>query len=150
MRRNIAQLLPACLAAGRNRGRGTQPVNYNGHPVKTSGTRYGYVPAWLGHSKVPVGRVVTATAARPWLAIQGDTVRVKVRGAQVLATVSGPAVPEEGHFPIPRTTSCKFSATLTDASATVAIVPTQFATIDEQGRLHTLKVTGARRRSAAT
>lgn len=116
-------------------------MDYSRRPQKTSGNNYGYVPAWLGRTKVPVGRVVTATPAHPWLAVQGDTVRVRLPGAHVLATASGPAVPEEGHFPIPRTTPCTFTVTFTAASARVAIVPRQFTTIDEQGRLHTLKVT---------
>jgi hypothetical protein len=110
-------------------------------PVKTSGTTYGYVPAWLGRAKVPVGRVVTATPAHRWLAVQGDTVRVKLPGAQLLATVVGPAVPQEGHFPVPRTSPCTFTVTLAGATAPLAITPAQFAAIDEQGRIHKLKVT---------
>jgi hypothetical protein len=116
-------------------------VDYTGHPVKTSGNAYGYIPAWLGRSEVPVGRVVTATPTHPWLAVQGDTVRVRLPTAQVLASVTGPAVPAEGQVPVPKTTPCSFTATLTAASAPVEIAPKQFEASDEQGLLHTLKVT---------
>ncbi len=127
--------------AAREVSQGTQAVDYARHPAKTLGNTYGYVPAWLGTSRVAVSRVVTASAEHPWLAIQGDTVRVELPKAQVLATASGPSTPEQGHFPVPTTSPCTFTVTLTAASAPIAITPQQFATIDEQGRLHTLKVT---------
>lgn len=119
------------------------PVDYAKHAVRTSGRGYGYVPAWLGRQTVPVGRIVTATQRRPWLAVQGDTVRVELPRARVLATVVGPAVPEQGHFPVPRSTRCTFTVTLAHASSPLAISPAQFSAIDEQGRLHRLRVTGA-------
>jgi hypothetical protein len=109
-------------------------------PVKTSGNTYGYVPAWLGTSKVPVGRVVTATPTHPWLAIQGDTVRVQLPNERVLATVVGPAVPEEGNVPVPATSPCVFTVTLTSASAPIPIGPKQFTAIDERGTVHALTV----------
>ena len=115
-------------------------MNHNPTPVKTSGNTYGYIPAWLGRPRVPVGRVVTATPTRPWLAVQGDTVRVQLPKARVLATVVGPAVPEEGKVPVPKTSPCTFTVTLTSASAPIPVQPRQFAAIDEQGVLHTLKV----------
>ncbi len=114
----------------------------NRHPrlFKTSGNAYGYIPAWLGSSKVPVGRIVTATPSHPWLAVQGDAVRVQLPNARVLATVVGPAVPAEGQVPVPKTTPCTFTVTLTAASAPIPIRPRQFAAIDEQGALRTLQV----------
>lgn len=126
--------------AVRASSRAVQPVNPNPPPVKTSGNTYGNIPAWLGSPKVPVGRVVTATPTRPWLAVQGDTVRIQLPKARVLATVVGPAVPEEGKVPVPDTSPCTFTVTLTSASAPIPVQPRQFAAIDEQGVLHTLKV----------
>ena len=119
---------------------GAKSVSQNQHPVKTSGNTYGYIPAWLGTPKVPVGRVVTATTTHPWLAVQGDTVRVELPKARLLATVVGPAVPEEGNVPVPETSPCTFTVTLTSASAPIPIRPTQFAAIDERGTIHTLKM----------
>jgi hypothetical protein len=126
--------------AARASSQKARPVNYDPSPVKTSGNTYGYIPAWLGRPTVPVGRVVTATPTRPWLAVQGDTVRVELPNARVLATVVGPAVPEEGNVPVPDTSPCTFTVTLTSASARIPIRPRQFVAIDERGTLHTLKV----------
>lgn len=132
--------VPRPETAVRASSRAVQPVNHNPSPVKTSGNTYGYIPAWLGRPKVPVGRVVTATPTHPWLAVQGDTVRVQLPKARVLATVVGPAVPEEGQVPVPKTSPCTFTVTLTSATAPIPVQPRQFTAIDEQGIIHTLKV----------
>ncbi len=126
--------------AVRASSQGAQSVSQNQRPVKTAGNTYGYIPAWLGRPEVPVGRVVTATTTHPWLAVQGDTVRVQLPKARLLATVVGPAVPEEGNVPVPETSPCTFTVTLTSASAPIPIRPMQFAAIDERGAIHTLKV----------
>jgi len=131
----------ATARADRISAQGAQPVHYTSHPIKTSGNAYGYVPAWLGKTTVPVGRVVTATPSHPRLAIQGDTLEVQLGRVSVLATVSGPTVPEEGRFPIPKTSPSTFTVTFVSASAPIALTPKQFATIDEEGRLHTLRIT---------
>jgi len=139
-----AAAVPGTATAAKLVGRQAQAVDYTKHPIRTSGTTYGYVPAWLGRTRVPVARVVTATRSRPSLAIQGDTVRAQLPGAQVLATASGPAVPEEGRFPLPKTSPSTFTVTLTAASAAIRIAPAQFGVIDEQGRLHKLQVSNLR------
>jgi hypothetical protein len=127
---------------------GGQAVNDGYQVSKTPAGRYGYVPAWLGKSKVSVGRMVTASPAHPWLAVQGDTVLVKLPQATVVATVSGPSVPEQGHFPLPATSPCTFIVTLAAASAPVQIRSRQFATIDEDGRLHSVRMTSLNRGAA--
>ncbi len=106
-----------------------------------SPARYGGIPGWLPKAKVPVNRIVTATAAHPVLAIQGDTVLVRLSGGQVLATAVGPAVPEEGQFPVPPTSPCTFTITLTAATAKIPLSPAAFASLDEEGHLHVLHVT---------
>lgn len=105
-------------------------------PVQT----YGGLPSWLPKPSVPVGRVVTASAAHPELAIQGDTVRVLLTGAQVLATAVGPQVPEEGQFPVPQTTRCTFTITFAKATGTFRLRAADFATVDERGQLHRLRL----------
>ena len=102
---------------------------------------YGALPSWLPKPTVRVGRVVAASAAHPWRAIQGDTVVVELSRGRVLATVSGPAVPEEGQFPIPATTRCTFTAVLAARSGVVPLTPAAFTIFDENGRLHHPKVT---------
>ena len=89
---------------------------------------------------MPVGRVVTASAAHPKLAIQGDTVHVLLTGAQVLATAVGPQVPEEGQFPVPETTRCTFTITFAKATGAFTLRAADFATVDERGQPHRLRL----------
>jgi hypothetical protein len=103
--------------------------------------RYGGIPSWLPKATIPVGRIVTASAAHPALAIQGDTVAVHLATGRVLATAVGPAVPEEGHFPVPATSKCTFTVTFTRASGLTPLSSAAFTSIDERGHLHRLRVT---------
>ena len=105
--------------------------------------RYGGVPSWLPTPTVSVGRVVQASAAHPWLAIEGDSVRVQLARGQVLATAVGPQVPEEGQFPVPATTPCTFTITFVNASGAVPLSQAAFTIRDEQGNLHRPAVTVA-------
>jgi hypothetical protein len=79
---------------------------------------------------------VQASAARPALAIEGDTVSVRLAHGHVMATAVGPAVPEEGKFPVPATTSCTFIITFASAAGAVPIRPAAFTIVDELGHLH--------------
>ena len=110
-------------------------------PANAPSVKYGQIPSWLPKPKVRVGRTAVATAARPWLAIQGDTVSVRVRHGQVLATAVGPAVPEEGRFPVPATTPCTFTVTFTAAAGAVPLSPKAFTITDEYGHVHHPRVT---------
>ncbi len=103
--------------------------------------RYGQLPSWLPKATIPVGRVVNASAAHPWLAVQGDTVSVHLAHGRVLATTVGPAVPEEGRFPVPKTSPCTFIVTFTSASGVIPVRATAFTFLDELGRLHRPVVT---------
>jgi hypothetical protein len=103
--------------------------------------RYGQLPSWLPSAKVPVGRLVTATAAEPRLAVQGDTVAVRLPRGMVLATLVGPVVPEEGEFPVPETSRCTFTVTFTSASGVVPLGGKAFTIVDELGHVHDPVVT---------
>jgi len=105
--------------------------------------RYGGLPSWLPTPTASVGRVVQASAAHPWLAIEGDSVRVQLARGQVLATAVGPQVPEEGQFPLPATTPCTFTITFVNASGVVPLNQAAFSILDEQGNLHRPSVTVA-------
>ena len=115
-------------------------VTRPGPPPGSAVQTYGGLPSWLPKPSVPVGRVVTASAAHPKLAIQGDTVRVLLTGAQVLATTVGPQVPEEGKFPVPEATRCTFTITFAKATGTFTLRAADFATVDERGQLHRLRL----------
>jgi hypothetical protein len=88
-----------------------------------------------------VGRTAVATAARPWLAIEGETVSVRLAHRRVLATAVGPAVPEEDRFPVPTTTPCTFTITFTAPSGAVPLSAKAFTITDECGHLHHRRVT---------
>lgn len=96
---------------------------------------------WLPAPATPVGRVVTASPAHPWLAIEGDTVRVLLARGHAMATAVGPAVPEEGQFPVPATSPCTFTITFADVSGTVPLSPAAFTILDRLGKLHHPQVT---------
>jgi len=94
---------------------------------------YGTLPSWLPKTAVPVGRTVQASAAHPWVGIEGDTVVVHLAGHTLDATLVGPQVPEEGHFPLPKTTPCTFYLTLSHASGAIPITAADLIIFDEQG-----------------
>jgi hypothetical protein len=117
------------------------PASGEGGATTSRQARYGGLPRWLPRATLPVGRIVAASLARPALAIEGDTVAVRLAGASVYTTAVGPSVPESGRFPVPRTSPCTFVVTLARTSGAIPIVPTQFTITDEQGHLHRPRVT---------
>ncbi|HEV2242319.1 MAG TPA: hypothetical protein VGR98_14855 [Streptosporangiaceae bacterium] len=133
----VAGLALAGLAAAVAYWESAQPAK----PAASSSARYGGLPTWMPRAQVPTGRVVEASEAHPWLAIEGDTVSVHLRRGQVLATAVGPAVPAEGQFPLPSTSPCSFTVTLGRAAGMIPIRPADFTIIDELGRLHHPRVT---------
>ncbi len=112
-------------------------------PSQPATDRYGGLPSWLPQAKVPVGRIASASAAHPWLAIEGDTVSVHLADARVLVTAVGPVVPEEGRFPVPQTTPCAFTVTFAAASRRLPLDPKAFTILDELGHVHSPVVTAA-------
>ncbi len=132
----VAGLAVAGLAVALAASAGALLARSNG-----SSARYGGLPGWLPKSTVPVGRVARASAAHPWLAVEGDMVSVRLAHGQVLATAVGPAVPEEGQFPVPATSQCTFTVTFARASGLAPLSPAAFTILDELGHLHHPHVT---------
>jgi hypothetical protein len=123
-------------------------VGGGGHSAPSA--RYGGIPSWLPKATVPVGRIVTADAAHPALAIQGDTVHVLVPPGGVMATAVGPQVPEEGRFPVPATSPCSFVVTFAAAHGTIPLRAAQFTILDELSRVHHPHVTAINGAAAPT
>ena len=96
---------------------------------------YGSLPSWLPTSTVAVGRVLTASAAHPALGIEGDTVRIAVPGGRVVVTAVGPAVRASGRVPLPSSTRCTFTVTVTGVSGVVAVGAGRWTVIDERGHV---------------
>jgi hypothetical protein len=125
-----------------NRSDGAPSASLFAPSRTTAHERYGGLPSWLPKAKVAVGRVVHASAANPWLAIEGDTVAVALAQGAVKAITIGPNVPEDGRFPVPRTTPCSFEVTFTDASGIVPLGSRAFTILDELGAVHHPRVSG--------
>jgi hypothetical protein len=104
--------------------------------------KYGGLPSWLPKTTAPTDHLVTATAAHPKLAVEGDTVRVDLAHGQADTTVVGPQVPEEGKFPVPATSPCSFTVTLTRASGHVPLRASDFTILAEDSRLYHPRVSG--------
>lgn len=97
-------------------------------------TTYGGLPSFLPKSTVPVNRIVTASAARPQLAVQGATVAVVLPAGGALATVVGPALPPFV-LPQPLTLKAVFTITLAQAHGTVPIRISDFSIKEQSGKV---------------
>ena len=82
--------------------------------------------------------VVTASSNNPALASQGDSVRVSLAGGSVLATVTGPEVPNEGLPTQAPTSPATFLLTFSQARGVVPLAASAFKAIDDEGRVYTL------------
>ena len=101
------------------------------------------IPGWIPQLDAPVGATLEASSAHPALAIQGDTVSIDVRGARVLVSTVGPAVPHQGQFPLRSTSPCTFIVRFTAASAAIPLDARAFTLVDGRGRVHHPRVTAA-------
>ncbi len=90
-------------------------------------------PAFLPKTTEPVDRVVTASAARPQLAVQGVAVEVDLPSGHVLANVVGPKVPPFVAPPPPAVTAT-FEITLAHVTGTVPVRLGDFTITDQLGR----------------
>jgi hypothetical protein len=82
--------------------------------------------------------VLTGTAARPALTVDGDGVEVKTPKWSVLVAVSGPVVPGEGLPYQPSSTTCTWTITMSNATGPVPISLAAFNSIDHLGTIYRL------------
>jgi len=118
----------------------TTPPARAGATAAAGDLTYGSLPSWLPTPTVAVGQVLTASAAHPALGIEGDTIRIAVPGGQVVVTAVGPAVRASGRVPVPSSTRCTFTVTLTGVSGVVAVGADRWTVIDERGRVQVPRV----------
>lgn len=97
---------------------------------------YGGLPTFLPKASGTSDSVLTGTAARPALTIQGDSVKVNLPNASVLATVVGPQIPGAGLPHTTSTTTCTWTVTLTAATAVVPVTAAEFTVIDHLGAVY--------------
>jgi hypothetical protein len=114
------------------------------HPSDAAAGSYGSLPTWLPTTTIEPDSVLTGSAARPALTTEGDGVEVSLPGdSSVRATVSGPVVPGEGlPFQAPATT-CTWTVTLSQASASIPIAASDFTALDHLGSVYHVAVVGS-------
>jgi hypothetical protein len=83
-------------------------------------------------------RVLTGTAAKPALTVEGEGVEVEAPGWSVRVVVSGPVVPGEGLPYQPPDTTCTWTVTMSDATGQVPISLADFNSIDHLGQIYHL------------
>jgi hypothetical protein len=80
--------------------------------------------------------MLAASAARPALTTEGDSVRVQQPAGSVVTAVTGPEVPGEG-LPYQTTaTTCTWTVTMTGATATLPLDIAGFSTLDHLGTVY--------------
>jgi hypothetical protein len=98
--------------------------------------RYGGIPAYLRKKQAPpANQVLTATAAHPVYAIQGNSVKLRLAHGSALATAVGPDIPDRIQGSADLHTPATWLLTFADVRGTVPISPRHFTITDEQGML---------------
>jgi hypothetical protein len=97
-----------------------------------SNQKYGGLPSWLPKATVPVNTVLDASPTHPQLGIEGNTMRVTLRGSVILVTMSGPTVPPFTTPPPPVTTAT-VTLTFVLQSGHVPIRAKDFSLLDGNG-----------------
>ena len=131
--RNLILLAALLAAVGGLAGCGTAAK-----PVASPTPTFGAYPSYLPKDTLTYGSdtVLTGTVERPALTNEGDAVKVKTSQWSVLMTVSGPQVPGEG-LPYQATeTTCTWVVTMSGATGTVPISPSDFSSIDQDSNVY--------------
>lgn len=103
---------------------------------KTSDSKYGSIPTDLRNKQAaPANQVLSASAAHPAIAIQGNSVVLHLAGGSALATVVGPEVPDRIQGSADLHTPATWDLTFAEVHGTVPISRRLFTITDEQGML---------------
>jgi hypothetical protein len=108
-----------------------------GHNRRAAAT-YGALPSYLPHSTLHPDSTLVGSANRPALTSEGDSVRVRLPGGSVLASVAGPVVPGEGLPYQVTATTATWTVTLRDATRPIPVSRSAFSTIDSLGKVYRL------------
>ena len=131
--RNLILLAALLAALGVLAGCGTAAK-----PVVSPTPTLGAYPSYLPKDTLNDGSdaVLTGTIQRPALTNEGDAVKVKMSQWSVLVTVSGPQIPGEG-LPYQATeTTCTWVVTMSGATGTAPISPSDFSSIDQDNNVY--------------
>jgi hypothetical protein len=106
------------------------------HDDSNKNARYGGIPAYLRNKQaVPANQVLTATAAHPAIAIQGNSVALRLAHGSALATAVGPDIPDRIQGSADLHTPATWVITFSHVRGKVPISPSLFTITDEQGML---------------
>lgn len=119
-------VLLALLLAGCGSAASQNQNHYGGYPS--------FLPSSTLHYRNDI--VLTGTARRPALTVEGDGVEVKTPRWSVLVTVSGPQVPGEGLPYQAQATTCTWVVTMSAATGAVPVSPADFTSIDDQNHVY--------------
>ena len=123
-------------ACGRRRPRSTARCWPRCIRSATRDARYGSIPAYLRNKQAaPANQILSATAAHPAIAIQGNSVVLHLAHGSALATAVGPDVPDRIQGSADLHTPATWDLTFADVHGTVPISPRLFTITDEQGML---------------
>jgi hypothetical protein len=132
-------------------------LTLSGSPSKANpaALRYGSIPSWIPKPKVAVQRLVHASPAHPWLAIEGDSVAVGLPSGHALVTAVGPRVPPGvvARVPLATAAMCTFTVTFAHLRGSLPLDPRAFTVLDELGqvvRMHVSALGGGPLPKAAT
>ena len=100
------------------------------------------LPGWLPSGSVPsADRIMAATPSKPRLAIEGDTVALRLPEGRAQVTAVGPAVPQEGQSPVPATSPAQFTVTVAAAHGSIPLSSHDFSFVGEHGERNGARVT---------
>jgi hypothetical protein len=106
------------------------------HQNSDAGVKYGSIPADLRNKQAPpANQVLSASAAHPAIAIQGNSVVLHLAHGSALATAVGPDVPDRIQGSADLHTPATWDLTFADVHGTVPISARLFTVTDEQGAL---------------
>ena len=94
------------------------------------------IPGFIPKATLKTNRVLTATAQRPALSIQGDGIMLDLAQGRSLVTVQGPYIPSKVAGSNATQTIARFQIVITRARGSVPMLPGDFAIVDSLGDVH--------------
>jgi hypothetical protein len=99
---------------------------------------YGGLPTFLPSETAQPDGVLTGSADRPALTVQGEAVKAVLGNGTILANVTGPEVPGQGLPYATPATTCTWTVTLSAATTSVPIRLQNFTTLDHLGHVYNM------------
>lgn len=106
------------------------------HHDSDAGVHYGTIPSDLRNKQAPPrNQVLSASAAHPAIAIQGNSVQLHLAHGSALATAVGPNIPDRVQGTADVHTAATWDLTFAKVHGTIPVAQNMFTITDEQGAL---------------